>query len=342
MKRHVLLLVALCWTGFLYADETNEVSSETGLVEPLVEAPAVVEEPVVTEEPEAPMDEPGADTPVLDVPQEEDPATSGEEEPIEPPVKPTAPKRPIVDPQLRNMYLGNSSIGSTIGPRVLKKPGPKRPEKVWKSEVEVGATGYRGNTDSEFFLLKLRTEKKRAHGSVRFGAKGMLGNKDGERDRENVEVEAAMRNRIEGRWYYTAEARYFTDEIADVDYQVVTILSPGYEFIQSDNAHLSLELGPAYIAEKKGGIKKDFAAVRLAVLMDKLIDDRILIWERIEYLPAIEDAGVYLVVGELGVESILTNWFSLRTVLQIRYDSNPAEDKEMQDIFLSASLVTSF
>ena len=77
-------------------------------------------------------------------------------------------------------------------------------------------------------------------------------------------------------------------------------------------------------------------------MMDKLIDERVLVWERFEYLPALEDTGVYLILAEVGVETALTDWFRLRTVLQQRYDSTPAEDKDKQDLFLSASLVAVF
>lgn len=338
MKRFILsLLMLLCMTGWLRAQELVDQPMEPE-TEPVIEMPA--EEETVSPEPDptVPVDEPATEVPVDNEPAV-DPVI---EAPIDEPVKPKRPSRPVVDPDLRNMYLRNTAIGSGIGPRALKRPSRSRPERAWRSELEVGATGYRGNNDSEFLLLKLKTEKKEDNNSLRFSARGTLGNKDGERDRENGEVEAAMRRQIENRWYYTAEARYFTDKIADVDYQVVSILSPGYEFIRSDDAHLSVELGPAYIAEKKGDEEKDFAAIRLAILMDKLIDERILLWERFEYLPAIEDTDVYLVIAEVGVESILTNWFSLRTVLQQRYDSNPADDKEKQDIFISVSLVTAF
>ncbi len=341
MYRLLMLMAVVCWSVNLFAQEIVEEQPEPRPAAPVSEEPLVEEDTAVTGEPESPVTEPDVGTPAPEEPVAE-PGETEEPAPIELPVKPALPKRPVVDPGLRNMYLGGTAIGANTGARALKRPVKEKPERAWKNEIEVGATGYRGNTDSEFFLLKLKTEKKREQGSVRFSAKGTVGNNNGERDRENAEIEAGMRNRMDGRWYYTAEARYFTDQIADVDYQVITILSPGYEIIQTDDAHLSIELGPAYIAEEKGGIKKDFAAVRLAVLLDKLIDDRILVWERFEYLPAIEDTSVYLVIGEVGVESILTNWFSLRTVLQQRYDSNPAEDKEKQDIFISASLVTSF
>jgi putative salt-induced outer membrane protein YdiY len=253
-----------------------------------------------------------------------------------------APSRPAVDPDLRKMYLRGSGIGSTAGPQVLPKPKKKKAKGDWKTELEAGATGYRGNRDSDLFFMRLKSERKKDLNSLRFEAKTYLGNTDGERSRENSEAEAALRREIHNRWYYTAEVRYFTDKLADLDYQVVSVLSPGYEFIRTENAHLSLEIGPAFIAEKKGDASKDFFAGRIALMMDRLIDERILIWERFEYLPALEDTSVYLMIGEVGAESILTDWFRLRTALQLRYDSAPAEDKENEDIFLTVSVVAVF
>lgn len=315
------------------SDETSDTTSEQGEAGfPVVEETPAGEEPAT----EPPGTEPGDTAPVVEIVE---PEPDLEPEPGE---EATTPPRPRVDPGLRNFYLRDRNLGSPSGPRAVRKQEKPREPKLWKSEIEVGATGYRGNTESELLLLRLKTERKKDHNVLRFGARGAIGNKDGERDRENGEAEVALRREIHNRWYYTAEVRYFTDKIADVDYQVVSVLSPGYEFIRRDDAHLSLEIGPAYIAEKKGEEEKDFAALRFAVMMDKLIDQRILIWERFEYLPAIEDTSVFLVIAEVGVESILSDWFRLRTVIQQRYDSEPAEDKDKQDIFLSASLVTVF
>ena len=280
----------------------------------------------------------GDQTPENQTPAEE-PAAPPDEDVEEVPAR---PPRPRVDPGLRNFYLQDQNLGNTAGPRAVKVPTWEKAEKLWRSEVEVGATGYRGNTDSDLMLLRLKTERKKDQRTLRLEARSSLGRKDGERDRANGEAVAALRREWENGWYHTAEIRYFTDRIADVDYQVVSVLSPGYEFVRTDDEHLSVELGPAYIAEKKAGEAESFAAVRLAVMMDKLIDKRILIWESIEYLPAIEDASIYLLIAEVGVESILSEWLCLRTVLQTRYDSNPADDKEKQDVFLSASLVTTF
>jgi putative salt-induced outer membrane protein YdiY len=320
-----------------FADEpVDSASPPAAAVTESAAEPATDEsEPTGEAEVEAPV--PGDGT------AETEPAPAVETEPdevIEP--DPPAPRQPRVNPELRKMYLRGSNIGSGTGPRALKKPaGPKR-ERQWKSELEIGATGYRGNTDSEFFLLKLQTERAWSNTALRLSGRGTLGNKDGERDRENGEIEAALRRGLQNRWYVTAEGRYFTDAIADLDYQFVGVLSPGYEWIRTDTAYAALELGPAYIVERKGGEDNDFAAFRLAAFMEQTLDQRILLWQRLEYLPSIDDTGVYLLITEFGVETLFTDWIRMRTMVQQRYDSDPADDKDKQDIFLSASLVTVF
>ncbi len=339
----VLLMVA---GGFARADEPEtETSTAVDVVDPAsVDQPATgADDPPGPEAPVMSGDEavtpPSGTTPDVSLPGE-DPAEPGEEEPV--PGEPAKPKTPRIDPQLRSYYLRGSKLGSPSGPNALKKPKQSKRSGSWKSEVELGATGYRGNNDSELLLMRAKTERKKEEETIRLAARATVGNKDGERDRENGEAEAAYRDVIRDRWYYTAELRYFTDKIADVDYQFVSVLSPGYDAVKTDTAHLALEVGPAYIAEKKGDEEKNFAAARIAVMMDKLIDERVLVWERFEYLPALEDTSVYLILAEIGVETALTDWFRLRTVLQQRYDSTPAEDKDKQDIFLSASLVAQF
>lgn len=293
----------------------------------------------VEEIPDALVETPPPATPVATVLVEPLPADDLDEEPVTPA---PAPVRPRVNPELRNRHIGGRDVGHTAGPKALSKPAREKDTGLWKNEIELGASGYRGNNDADIFMVRVFTERKKDLNSFRLGAKAYIGNRDGERDRENVEAEAGLRREIHNRWYYTAEVRYFADKLADLDYQVVSVLSPGYEFVRSDISHASLELGPAYIAEKKSGEQKDFVAARLALMMDRLIDERILIWERFEYLPAIEDTSVYLMLAEVGAESALTDWFRLRTALQVRYDSDPAENKENEDLFLTVSIVTVF
>lgn len=260
-----------------------------------------------------------------------------------PPAEPIAvrPPEPAVDPGLRTLYLDDlgTRLGSPRGARALEAVRRKRTDRVWHGEVEVGANAYRGNSDSDLLMLTLKTERKTERSKWTLGARGNVGNSEGERNRENAGAEVNYRHELVDRFYYAAETRYYYDALADIDYQAAALFSLGYDLVETDDTLLAVEAGPAYITEKKGGEQKDFIAARLAVSVDHLINERVLLWERVEYLPALNDTAFYLVLAEVGLESSLSNWLRFRTAVQLRYDSAPAEDKEEADLFMRASLV---
>lgn len=249
---------------------------------------------------------------------------------------PSLPKR-----DLRDYYLLNQSarMGAPSGARELKPTELPRPERAWMGEVETGATVNRGNTDSDLLLLKLKATREREDDEFTLGAQGFLGHNDGERNQENASAHTAYRHTLRDRFFYAAEARYYFDALAELDYQVMALLSLGYDVLREKDLRLSLEAGPAYIVERKGGDENNFWAARLAISAELLIEQRALIWERAEYMPSLEDAAVYLALGEVGVDTILSSWLRFRTSMQIRYDSQPAEDKDNTDLFMAVSLV---
>jgi len=251
------------------------------------------------------------------------------------------PKEPVVDPELRKLYLGEqgSRLGSPRGARELELEKNKRPDRAWHGEVEMGATAYRGNTDSDLVSARLRAERKAETSRFSLGARGAYGSSEGERNREQAGADAAYRHDLRGRYYYATELRYFYDALADLDYQGVGLLSLGYDLVKAEDTVLAVEVGPAYIVERKGGVEKDFLALRVGLVADHLINERVLLWQRAEYLPSLEDAAVYLVTAEVGLDSSLSAWLRFRTAVQLRYDSDPAEDKENGDLFMTVALV---
>lgn len=321
MKWKIQVMVALVAAYPVLAQVTNDVVAEPVVPVVLPDEPAVVPaEPIVS--------------PPLSL------------EPVVPPQEPirVEPPPPVVDPNLRNLYLGDqgSKLGQPRGPRDLKTRRADRPERRWHGELEVGGAGYRGNTESDLLALKLEAERKTEASKLKLGGRAYVGNKDGERDRENGGADASYRHDLAGRFYYATELRYYYDALADLDYQVVGLVSLGYDLMKTERTVLSVETGPAYIVEKKGDEKKDFVAVRLAQSLERMLNERVLVWERAEYLPAVNDATVYLVIAEAGVESALSDWLRFRTALQYRFDSAPAEDKVEEDTFLSVSLVAGY
>lgn len=60
--------------------------------------------------------------------------------------------------------------------------------------------------------------------------------------------------------------------------------------------------------------------------------------ESVEYIAATEDFNRYLLAAEVGVEAAMTERISLRVVVQDKYNSDPAEGKEYNDVSLLAGI----
>ena len=127
------------------------------------------------------------------------------------------PELPSVDPGLRTLYIGEQGarLGSPRGAQDLKPHQGEKKKSTWRNELEVGATGYRGNSDSDLVLLQVRTERETEDTRLRLGARGYLGNNEGERSRENAGADLSYREQLEARTYYSADARYYYDALAD-------------------------------------------------------------------------------------------------------------------------------
>ena len=61
-----------------------------------------------------------------------------------------------------------------------------------------------------------------------------------------------------------------------------------------------------------------------------------------EYFSDITDSAVYFINAEVGVETVLIANLSLRFTVEDRYDSNPVEDKESNDLLTTTSFVWNF
>ena len=138
-------------------------------------------------------------------------------------------------------------------------------------------------------------------------------------------------------WYLDSSITH--DDVADVDYRLLTGPGVGYFLVRDDEKSLSAELGPSYLVEKAGGEEDNYLAIRIAERGELKLSEHSKIWEAVEYVPAAEDFDDYLLVVEVGAEAALNSSLSLRVVAQDKYDSTPAEGQEQNDLSITAAIV---
>ena len=222
------------------------------------------------------------------------------------------------------------------------KKAAKREKGAWRRNLELGLATARGNSDTLRYDGEVSASKETDQNYFYIKAGGRYGESDKEKDTENATGEARFQHRLTERMYAGVDGYGLHDPIADLDYRARASLALGRQFVLSDRTALSAEAGPGYVAEKKAGESEGFLAGRVAQMLEFLVTDRLQIWQSVEYVPNLEDSRVYYVNAEVGLETVLLSSLSLKFTIEDRYDSNPAEGKEGNDLLTTTSLSWSF
>ncbi len=244
-----------------------------------------------------------------------------------------------------NAFSGSLGQTYSVSGRTLKFPAPQpspRNSDAWRRNLDLGVNRSQGNTDTLRYSLGLNAVKEKEDNTYRFHARGAYGESDGTRDTENAQATARYDRQLTPTLYALGALDWMTDPIAELDYRVTGILSPGVHIVRSKTALLNIEIGAGYIEEKKENDEDGYAAGRAAFAAEKLINDHLLGWASVEYLPKLVDTSVFYINSEIGVASYITRDLSLIICYQDRYDSNPAEDKQASDSIFSTALSLNF
>ena len=314
---------------------------EAPAIAPAIEEPSVAESPAEepgTEEPAA-TPAPAPEEPVVEPVVAEPPAA------VEPVAAPAKPRPDMRGADLSDAFQGAGSSLFGVKGRTLKLPAKKSVKKekgVWRREIELGTSAAQGNKDNLRYDASAEATRETEVNFMALKVGGRYGESDDERDAENATGEAKFQHLLTERWYVATEANIYHDQIADLAYRARGSLSLGRFFVRAEKAILSVEAGPGYVAERKGGVNDGFMAGRVAQHLEFLVTSSLQVWQAVEYIPSFEDSRVYFVNAEVGLETLLVSTLSLVCTVENRYDSNPAEGKESNDLLTKTALKWKF
>lgn len=249
--------------------------------------------------------------------------------------------------------ISGSSIRSTFSEkfivqgRTLKLPAPDGsspppgPDE-WLRSILFGMNMTQGNSDSLRYSLGLDAVRTSDIQTARVRGRSAYGESEGQKDAENAAAMVRYDRNLTRRIYALGDVDWLTDTIADVDYRVLGILSPGIHLIRGENTVCKLELGAGYLTEKKGNARESFVAGRAAGILERLFNAHVLGWCSIEYLPKLADRDVFFINAEAGIVSMLTRDLHLHCTVEDRYDNAPADDKTSNDLIFTTSVSLNF
>jgi putative salt-induced outer membrane protein YdiY len=213
---------------------------------------------------------------------------------------------------------------------------------AWATTAAVGLTLTRGNSETLLFTGNVLSERKWDQNEVRLGLNGTYGEDRNVKNAESIQGFGQYNRLFSDRAYGYARVDALHDAIADVEYRVTLSPGAGYYFVRNERTTLSGEVGPGFIMEKQGRETREYFSLRLAERFEHRLNDRVRLWQSLEFLPQVDNWDNFIINAEVGVDTKMTEKLSMRVFALNTYDNEPAPGRERNDLKLVAALAYTF
>lgn len=217
------------------------------------------------------------------------------------------------------------------------------PKPKWNSSASLGLSLTRGNSDTTLFTVKLLTDRKDTVNELSLGADGAYGENDGSENVETLHGFGQWNRLFTDRFYGYARLEGLHDGIADIRYRVMVGPGVGYYLLKETNTTLAVEGGGSMVFERLGSTDSSYETFRLAERFEhKFAAHGARVWQKVEYLPQVDDFNNYIVNAEVGIEASIAKNLSLQTYLDDSYDNEPAPGRDKNDTSLVSAVSYKF
>lgn len=211
----------------------------------------------------------------------------------------------------------------------------------WEVTGAAGIALAQGNADSLSLSAQLLATYEGEFWESQLGVDYFYSENDGVTSTDSLRIFGQAQRLLTDRLYLGLAASYLQDDVADLDYRVDVAGVLGYHLIKNDHTTLSLEVGPGFAVEEQGNIRDEFATIRFGQRFEHQLSKRSKIWQSAYLTPQVDDFENYNLIAEAGIDTLLTDKWSLRTGVRYLYDNTPAAGSGSDDFIVTAGLAYS-
>ena len=137
--------------------------------------------------------------------------------------------------------------------------------KVWTKRLEIGARILKGNTDQDFVRVAAEMLKEREDSVHQIDWGGRFGQVNGQRNTNRWYLDSTIDHARPGDWLYYISSKHEYNEFQGIDYRGTGSIGVGYRFVDEEDRHILVRLGPAVTMEVYSGsaghrVTQDFFA----------------------------------------------------------------------------------
>ena len=222
----------------------------------------------------------------------------------------------------------------------------------WSSNIGFGLNLSRATADTTQLNGDFTLSHKTSHHEFLHTLNGVYGETDENISENNVNALLQWNQILASDSYLYANSTFRYDDVAHIDYRVLTGVGAGYYLVQNEHLLVAIETGPSYLAEQlqvSDDTENEDAGYhsasdqeymwRFAQRYKQTVGDASKLWESMEYLVELGDTGRYLLNTQVGVDVPVNSHFDLRFSVVDKYDSQPAPDAKNNDLSMRVALV---
>lgn len=210
----------------------------------------------------------------------------------------------------------------------------------YSGRLNVGGTFNRGNASSNQYSLIGELVVRRKDDRITLGAEFNEAHADGIETASNRWLSMQYDAFLQEKKFLFLNAKFTQDEPAALDLRTSLGAGYGYQFLDSDLAKLSAQLGLNYVHESYSGLQ-DESFPTLSVGMKykrKLWNQKLEYFQNMEMDFNLDDTRDILARASFGLGLPVSKTISVNSQLNVDYDHQPAADKRGTDMALIFSV----
>ncbi len=228
-------------------------------------------------------------------------------------------------------------------------PAPKPNQGPWVNTFNFGYNKTSGNSDVSLLNLGFLSKYEKEEHLLRFQADHNFGETetvDSGEKQTNVDysfVSGEYKNIVSEKLYLGLGTDFMRNEISDVKYRVLANPRVGYFIFKEDKVgSLDVYAGPSYLWEEVADETDDYLAPRLGNRFEYQLTETAKVFETLDVILSAESSDNYLVQGEAGIETKITDMLKLVFKVRTIYDNQPALGNDKNDLALLTGLGIDF
>lgn len=239
---------------------------------------------------------------------------------------------------LKSSFYGSVAALAAISVATAGDPAPAAAASPWDVSFDTGLSYSSGNTDSLSLRAGLDAKRLTDADELYFGAGLTYGELDDAVTNESVYAFAQYNKLLSDSLYFGLRSDFLYDDIAALDYRVSVAPLLGLYVIKNDRTTLALEAGAGYQWEDQAGVASEYAVAHFAERFTHEICPGVTLWQTFGFSPELDDFDNYTFTARAGLETTLSERWSILTYVEDKYDNKVAAGIEQNDIGVYTAL----